>query len=248
MAADSAVISTAPSISRPTESIDKKVIKTGDLNIKVDDTESAAEEITNIAKLNGGEVLTSNFYETPHGTRTGYLTVRVPNNNFEKTFAEMKKVATELVSENTNSQDITAEYIDLEARLKNKRAEEISFLDLLKRSGKVEEILSVTREVARVRGEIEQMEGQLRYLNSQTDKSTITVNLSEDEEISPVTENWRPWQIVKASVTQLITNSQNFLNSLIRFLIIILPALIVYGLLIMLIAYVARKIYNRVNK
>ena len=229
--------------------VDKKIIKTGSLSLKVEQAETAAEAIANIAKVNKGEVASSNFYESTRGVKSGAITIRVPYNNFDAAFSEIKKVATQVVSEASNAQDITAEYIDLEARLKNTQAEEVSFVALLNRSGKIEEILAVTREVARVRGEIEQLQGQMRYLNSQTDMSTITANLTEDVEIATASQDWRPWQVIKISVKRLIASGQNFIDGLIAFLIVVLPALIIYGLIIWLIYYVGRKIYGRfINK
>lgn len=229
--------------------VDKKIIKTGSLSLKVEQAETAAEAIANIAKVNKGEVASSNFYESTRGVKSGAITIRVPYNNFDAAFSEIKKVATQVVSEASNAQDITAEYIDLEARLKNTQAEEVSFVALLNRSGKIEEILAVTREVARARGEIEQLQGQMRYLSSQTDMSTITANLTEDVEIATASQDWRPWQVIKISVKRLITSGQNFIDGLIAFLIVVLPALIIYGLIIWLIYYVGRKIYGRfINK
>lgn len=229
--------------------VDKKIIKTGSLSLKVEQAETAAEAIANIAKVNKGEVASSNFYESTRGVKSGAITIRVPYNNFDAAFSEIKKVATQVVSEASNAQDITAEYIDLEARLKNTQAEESSFVALLNRSGKIEEILAVTSEVARVRGEIEQLQGQIRYLNSQTDMSTITANLTEDVEIATASQDWRPWQVIKISVKRLITSGQNFIDGLIAFLIVVLPMLIIYGLIIWLIYYVGRKIYGRfINK
>ena len=229
--------------------VDKKIIKTGSLSLKVEQAETAAEAIANIAKVNKGEVASSNFYESTRGVKSGAITIRVPYNNFDAAFSEIKKVATQVVSEASNAQDITAEYIDLEARLKNTQAEESSFVALLNRSGKIEEILAVTREVARARGEIEQLQGQMRYLSSQTDMSTITANLTEDVEIATASQDWRPWQVIKISVKRLIASGQNFIDGLIAFLIVVLPALIIYGLIIWLIYYVGRKIYGRfINK
>jgi hypothetical protein len=240
-----ATIEQALSPSSVVQPIDKKIIKTGDLSLKVERAETAAESITNIAKVNKGEVAGSNFYESTRGVKSGFITVRVPYNNFDAAFAEIKKVATQVVSESSNSQDITEQYIDLEARLKNKQAEEVSFAALLNRAGKLEEIISVTRELARVRGEIEQLQGQLRYLNSQTDMSTITASLSEDVEIAAASQDWRPWQVIKLSVKQLITAGQNFVDGLIAFLIVVLPMLIIYGLIIWALYLIGKKIYNR---
>ncbi len=248
IALDSAAPQARNTANTAASTVDKKIIKTGNLSLKVEKAETAAESITNIAKVNKGEVADSNFYESTQGVKSGSITVRVPYNNFDAAFNDIKKVATQVISETTNAQDITAEYIDLEARLKNTQAEEASFVAILSRSGKIEEILSVTREVARVRGEIEQLQGQIRYLNSQTDMSTITANITEDVEIATASQDWRPWQVVKLSVKQLITSGQNFIDGLIAFLIVVLPALIIYGLIIWLIYYAGRKIYRRFAK
>ena len=248
IAMDSAMPARDMSANTVTSAVDKKVIKTGDLNLKVEKAETAAEAIVNIAKVNKGEVASSNFYESTRGVKSGYITIRVPYNNFDKAFNEIKKVATLVTSESSNVQDITEQYIDLEARLKNTKAEEASFVALLSRSGKIEEILAVTKEVARVRGQIEQLEGQMRYLDSQTDMSTITVNLSEDVEIASVSKDWRPWQVVKLSVKRLMTSGQNFIDGLIAFLIIGLPMLLIYGLIIWLLYYVGKKIYCHYNR
>ena len=238
---DMAAPEAAPGV---TAAVDKKIIKTGNLSLKVEKAETAAESIANIAKLNKGEVSDSSFYESGAGVKSGYITIRVPYDSFDKAFAEIKKVATQVISEESNAQDITAEYIDLEARLKNTQAEEISFVALLSRSGKIEDVLAVTKEVARVRGEIEQLQGQMRYLNSQTDMSTITTQISEDVEIAAVNKDWRPWEKVKLSVKQFLTNGQGFIDGLIAFIIVVLPMLVIYGLIIWLIYWIAKKIYR----
>ncbi len=231
-----------------TQPVDKKIIKTGDLSLKIEKIETAVESITNIVKLNKGEISNSYFSESSRGTKSGYITIRVPYQNFTAVFDELKKVATQVMSESSNAQDITEQYIDLEARLKNKIAEEASFVALLNRSGKIEEVLAVTREVARVRGEIEQLQGQMKYLNSQTDMSTITVNLSEDVEIASASQDWRPWQVVKLSVKQLITAGQGFIDGLIRFIIVVLPMLLIYAFILWLIYFVGKKIYYKFKK
>lgn len=247
MAANPDIVS-RETVASQTASVDKKIIKTGSLSLKVEKAETAAEAITNIAKLNKGEVSNSNFSESSRGIKSGYITIRVPNQNFETVFDEIKKIATQVLNESTNAQDITEEYIDLQARLNNKKAEEQSFVALLNRSGKIEEVLAVTREIARTRGEIEQLEGQMRYLNSQTDMSTITVSLSEDVEITPVSQDWRPWQVFKTSVKQLITNSQNFISGLIRFIIVVIPMLFIYFIILWLVYYIGKKIYRHFRK
>ncbi len=243
MAADTASAQPSVKTGATTAAMDKKIVKTGNLTLKVEKADTAAASITNIAKQYKGEVTDSNFSQSSRGIKSGYLTVRVPSQNFDPAFAEIKKIATQVLSESTNAQDITEQYLDLAARLKNKQAEEASFVALLNRTGKIEDILSVTREVARVRGEIEQLQAQIRYFDSQTDMSTLTVNLSEDVTITPVNEDWRPLEVLKTSVKELITNGQNFIDGLISFVVVVLPILLIYVLIIWLIYFIGKKIY-----
>ena len=230
------------------QAIDKKVIKNGDLSLKVGSADRAAGEISNIVKQKGGEVFSTNFYEVVKGQKSGFLTVRVPVDKFEEAINDIKKIAVQVLSESTNGQDVTEEYTDLQAQLKNKKAEEESFVKILDTAGKIDDILSTTREIARVRGEIERLEGRIRFMDNQTDMSTITVNLTEDVTVTPINEGWRPWQVVKESVKELISNIQVFANNIIRFIIVGIPSLIPFVLLIIFLIWVGKKIFRKINQ
>ena len=152
----------------------------------------------------GGVVFATNFYERVKGQKSGYITIKVPVDKFEETIGDIKKVATQVTSESTNGFDVTEQYSDLKAQLKNKKAEEESFVKILGTAGKIDDVLATTREVARVRGVIERLEGEIRFMDSQTDMSTITINLTEDANIIPAKDGWRPWEVVMQSVKELI--------------------------------------------
>ncbi|MDD3498321.1 MAG: DUF4349 domain-containing protein [Candidatus Moranbacteria bacterium] len=226
---------------------DKRVIKNGNLTIKVDSTERSAEHISRIAKEKGGEVFSTNFYERVKGQKSGTITVKVPIEKFEETVEDIKKIATQVVNEYTSALDVTEQYTDLQAQLKNKRAEEESFAKILDQSGKIDDILSVTKEISRVRGEIERLEGRIKYMESQTDMSVISVDISEDVEVAPISQDWRPWQVVKKSFSELIGNIQDFTDATIRFIIVGIPSLIPFALLLLLIYWGGKKIYGKIK-
>jgi hypothetical protein len=226
---------------------EKKVIKIGDLSINVESADKASEEIGKIAKSNGGDVFSVNFYEATKGYKNGNIVVKVPNANFEKTFAEIKKVATHVSSESVSGQDVTEEYADLEIQIRNKKVEEESFLNVLKQAVKIDDILSATREVSRVRGEIESLEGRKKFMNSQIDMSSINIQISEDISL-PAGEGWRPWEVVKSSVKELVGNLQGFVDNTVNFFIVVLPTLILYGIIILVVYKVGRKIYEKLFK
>lgn len=225
---------------------DKKIIKNGNLNLKVDNADKAAEEIAEIAKSNGGEVFASNFYQSKNNIKSGIVTVKVPVRNFEDAFAEIKKVASLVIRESTSGQDVTEEYVDLQAQLKNRQAEEQSFIKILDQAYKIDDVLAVTRELARVRGNIEQLQGRIKYLESQTDMSTIAVNLTEDESIT-VVDSWRPFQVVKEAFNALVKGLQGFVDFLIRLLIVIIPLLLIWALVLWLIYRMGKKIYLKIK-
>lgn len=225
---------------------DKKVIKNGNLTLKVDNADKSTEKITQIAKDNGGEVFSSNFYESPKNIKSGSITVKVPVANFEKTFAELKKVGSLVVRESTSGQDVTEEYTDFQSQLKNKQAEEQQFVQILGQAQKIQDILDVTRELSRVRGEIEMFQGRIKFLNSQTDMASIFMNISEDANIT-VIDSWRPWQVVKNSVNALIKKAQGFVDFVIVLVITAIPLIFLYTLLVYVIYRIGRKIYFKIK-
>jgi hypothetical protein len=225
---------------------DKKVIKNGNLSLKIEKTEKAVEEISEITKNQGGEVFSTNFYERVKGQKSGSMTIKVPVEKFEETISKIKSVATQVISESTSGQDVTEQYADLQIQVKNKKAEEESFVKILERAGKIEDVLAVTTQIARVRGEIERLEGRIRVMNSQTDMSTIVVSLSEDIEITPISNDWRPWQVVKKSFGELIDSMQGFVDGAIHFVIVTLPSFVIFLLIAWIVWIGGKKIYEKV--
>lgn len=225
---------------------EKKIIKNGNLNLKVVKIDKAVEEISKIAKNNGGDVFSTNFYQNSKNVKTGTITIKVPFSNFEKTFSEVKKVANLVARESVSGQDVTEQYTDLKSRLQNKKAEEQSFLNILGKAVTVEDILKVTREISRVRGEIEILEGRIKLLESQTDMATISISLSEDSEIT-ITDSWRPVRIMKDTINSLLKDIQGFINFTIVFVIRIIPIIILYFLFVLVVFLVGRKIYRKIK-
>jgi len=226
---------------------DQKIIRVGSLNIKVSSIDDASEKISQIAKSNEGEIFSSNFYQSGKNVKSGTIEVKVPVGNFEKTFDEIKKIANLVVRESTSGQDVTMEYADLQIRLKNKQAEEQSFLKILDQSGRIEDVLAATREVARVRGEIESLQGRIKYMESQTDRSTITVSLTEDTTIT-FTDTWRPWQFIKETFNGLFKDLQGVVNFIIVLIIRIIPVVILYILILFGLYWAGRKIYSKIKR
>jgi len=232
----------------PVPNVDKKIVKNGSVELKVDNAAKVADKITEIAKKFGGDILSSNSRRQSNGNLRGNLVVKVPVDKFDEAMSAVKKAGEKVIFESVNADDVTMEYIDLQARLNNKKAEEKTFQKLLDRTGALKDVLNVTRELTRVRSEIDSLEGQLKYMTAQTDMSTINVTLTEFVQIATDRDSWKPWRVVTSSLHNLILNSQNFVDGLIRFVIVQLPILIVVSLLILGGYKGAVKIYRKFRK
>ena len=162
------------------EATDRQIISQASLSVEVEDVAGAVAQVRTIAETRGGFVSQLATTGTP-GRQRSDLTVRVPQGEFFDTLESIKRLG-KVWSENAGSEDVTEQFIDLEARLRSAQREEESLLSLLERADTVSNILTIERELARVRSEIERLQGQLNYLSRRVDLATISVALFPPEE------------------------------------------------------------------
>ncbi|MDY6765182.1 MAG: DUF4349 domain-containing protein, partial [Halobacteria archaeon] len=159
------------------------IIRTGNVDLRVNDFDSTTEEITSTVESYGGFV--SDTQEDLHTRgnqtwKTGRLVLRVPSENFTDLLQFVKNQGTVLASE-TNAKDVTDRVVDLEARLKNLKAQRDRLRQLFERANETEDILKIEERLSEVQGEIERTEAQLRSLKQQVAFSTLTVDISETQ-------------------------------------------------------------------
>ena len=187
-----AVEYTSPS--QPAASVSLMVIKTAELAVRVRSFERASDQAVTIAKSAGGYV-TDTSSSSEQGTPTeGCMTLRVPAEAFERTLSRLAKLGT-VTSRSIAGEDVTGETVDLESRLRNLRAEERQYLDIMTRARRIPDVVTVTNELSRVRGEIEESQGRLKYLRSSAAMSTIDLTLKQ---IKPGTGKVRGASIINA--------------------------------------------------
>ncbi|MFA6254135.1 MAG: DUF4349 domain-containing protein [Candidatus Paceibacterota bacterium] len=254
MAASDSAISAPMSISSPTPaggaptaSIPRKITKTGQLSLLVDKAETAVQNIQAIAESATGYVSDSNLYEVTPGVKAGSITIRVPADKFDETMGKIKELAFKVENESSNANDVTDQFIDLEARLKNLKAEETQYLDILKKAQKIDDIINVTNHINDVRSQIDSWQGQLKYLNSQVDLSTITVNLTAEKEAQIFGINWRPLTIINQALHSLLTGLVGYANVIIS-VIIFLPVIALWVVTILLVLWILWRIVKRLRR
>lgn len=244
---DSSEISSENSLVVPTEIQDQKIIKEGSLSIRVGDTDSAVNEIRGVVEYHGGAVFSVNLYENTQGVKSGVVVIKVPVEKFEAAMIGVKEKASLVLQETSSGQDVGEEYVDVQARLANKQAEEKAFIEILNRADDTEDIIKVTKELSRVRGEIEQMQARLRFLDSRTDMSTITIQLSEDQNVTFI-DMWRPAQEAKEALNKLFTSLKGLVSASIIFVIWFIPMALIWGFILGALFLVGRNVYRRIQK
>ncbi len=157
---------------------DRKVIRTGKLEVVVSTYESARTQLEEIVKASGGYIDSTHVERAESRVSDATIVIRIPADSFESVLPELRQLG-EVASETTNAADITDQYVDTEARLASDQQLEKRLLELATaRNGNLEQILGVERELARVRGEIESFQGHLKMWNDQVSLSTLSLELS----------------------------------------------------------------------
>ena len=158
---------------------DRKIISTGNITVEVDDVESSVMAVEAIVDGMGGYVEVLSRSGGDEFSRAS-LTIRVPQGQFASAYDRIRDLG-EVLNEHQGSEDVSEQFIDLEARLNSALREEQSYLSLLGRTSNVSEVLAIERELARVRADIERYQGQLDFLSRRVDLSTIYVELVPEE-------------------------------------------------------------------
>ena len=170
-------VATAPSFDPDTQ---RMIVRTAKIQLVVNDISVTLERIAKLAEDSNGYVVSSNKWK--EGERlVGTITIRVPTESFDNAMKTLRGMADEVTYENISANDVTEEYIDLSAKLKNLEATEEQLLEIMKKAEKVEDILAVQRELTNTRDEIERTKGRMQYLEQTSETSLIEVQLTQSK-------------------------------------------------------------------
>jgi hypothetical protein len=203
------------------------VIRTGYASIEVDSLDPAVAGLRVAAERVGGYVGNANVVAGWEQHRTAVLEVKVPAARFDDLVAGLRPLG-RVESVNVSAQDVGEEFVDMTARIANARRLEERLIDLLaNRTGKLQDVLNVERELARVREEIERHEGRLRYLRARTSLSTLSVSLHEP---LPITGNPSAGDVVAEALRRAWRNLLGVVAGGIASLGVLVPLVLVGGL------------------
>lgn len=211
----------------------RKLIRTVDLEVRVNDAEAAAAEVTRLIEESGGYVA-SRTVVAHEGFHSFHLTLRVPVEALDGVLESVRALAVEVTRESQRSEDVTDRFVDLGARLRTLESTERELLGLLSESRSrghgAEDIMAIYRELTEVRTRIEQLQGQLNLLENQTALSTLDLEIWPTEAATPViADAWRPLDTLRGSVRLLLGALRGLADLAIFLVVVVLPVAVLVG-------------------
>ena len=191
----------------------RKIIYTANLRVVVEDFAGVPSGVQSLVNRHGGFVAQSNVGSMQGHSRSGSWTIRVPVDQYQKFLSASSEIGqTESLSQDAD--DVSEEFFDAEARVKNKKKLEARIVKLLEKSDhKIQHVIEVERELGRVRQEIERIEGRIRYLTDRTSLTTVNLTIREQRNYVPETAPTFASRVTgawTASLTRFQLSAENF--------------------------------------
>jgi hypothetical protein len=221
------------------------IVRTGTMDLQVADVDRSIADATAVVTGAGGYVAGSQ--RSLDGDRPfASLTFRIPAAKWDAALAQLRALGTKVLAEQTSADEVTAQVVDLDARLKNLRATETQLLGVMEQAVKIPDILAVQSELTTVQGEIEQLQAQRDTLADQAAQGTLTASFAlAPAPIQAVTNAWDPATVVADATATLVGLGQSIASAAIWLAIVGLPILLV-GLLVLLpLLLVVRRLARR---
>lgn len=222
----------------------RKIIRDVTLRLRVEEVGAAVEQIQAIAEASGGYVANTDLYEGDDGQLRGTIVIRVEAGQLDAALDQIRGLSREVLAERSNARDVTEEYVDLQARLDNLQRTEQELQSLLtevrENTRSAEDVLSVYRELTQIRGEIEQIQGRMNYLDNLSSLATVTIELYPPDAIVQ-DPSWSPGSVAERSLSTLISGLQLLVSAVIFIVIAVLPLLLIVLLPLVLLVWLIQR-------
>jgi hypothetical protein len=205
---------------------DRKLVRTESLGLIVKTPAETAEKIVKIAQAAGGFLVTSNVNGGADAT-SALLSIRVPTDKFEEVRAQIRKLSLRMENESIDAQDVTKQYVDQEARLRNLRAQEQQCLGILRKAATVKDTLDVSDKLNEVRGAIEERQAEFEALSKQVETVAINITLRAEADVQVFGLNWRPLYQLKIAAREGLDGFGEYAASMTAF-VFYLPTILLW--------------------
>ena len=205
---------------------DRRLVRTESLSLIVKAPTGTAEKIIKIAQGAGGFLVTSNVNGGADAT-SALLSIRVPTDKFEEVRAQIRKLSLRMENESIDAQDVTKQYVDQEARLRNLRAQEQQYLGILHKAATVKDTLEVSDKLNEVRGAIEERQAEFEALSKQVETVAINITLRAEADAQVFGLNWRPLYQLKIAAREGLDGFGEYAASMATF-VFYLPTILLW--------------------
>jgi hypothetical protein len=219
---------------------DAKIVRTGSMELEVADVGKALSAARDAIRAVGGYIGASQQQRSGDET-VATVTYRIPVARWEDTLASMRGLGT-VMGEKTDATEVTAQIVDLDARIRNLKASEQALVGYAEKAPKVSDLLEIQSRLTDTRGEIERLSAQQANLSNQAALATLAVTFGvKPVEVTKTTEGWDPAAEVDRASATLIGLGQGIVSFAIVFAIVWLPILVVVGVLAIVGLTLARR-------
>jgi hypothetical protein len=234
-----------PSLAKATDLLERQIVYTCSLELTVSSPSQTAEQVRLLAeKLEG---YSENAESGGQTSTQASITIRIPAAQLESAKAEIRKLAVRIESEKTNALDVTKQYVDMQARLRNLRAEEAQYLQIMKSAIKVQDMLDVTAKLSEVRGQIEQQQAEFQALSKQVEMASISISLRVPTDTEVMGIHWRPLYQMKLALRDGLNALADYATAMMA-VIFILPAVLLWTATILLGVFLSWRIVRWVAR
>ena len=210
----------------PAGSEDRKLVRTGAMDLIVKNPGETAEKIRQLADRMGG-FLQSSQVTGSSNSMSASVTIRIPATRLEEARSEIRKLGLRVETDRIEAQDVTKDYVDREARLRNLRAQETQYLNILRQAKTVKDTLQVSDQLNDVRSEIEQQQAEFEALSKQLEMAAISISLRAEADAQVFGLQWRPLYQFKLAAREGLQSLADYATSMVSFAFY-LPAILLW--------------------
>lgn len=204
----------------------RKIVRKSSLELTVKSPADAVQRIAGFAGSLGGYVETAQVSDETSPFAS--ITIRVPSNRMEEARKQIAALGLKVQKEQTEARDVTKEYVDMDARLRNLKAEEAQYLEIMKSARKVQDMLDVSEHLSAVRGEIEQQQAELVTLSREVDLVAITVTLRAEPAAQVAWLDWHPTRQLKLALRDALDALADYAGSMVS-VVLFLPVVLLWA-------------------
>lgn len=231
--------------------IRRMIIRNANIILQVNDIHQVIEQITQLADKSGGYVVKSNINQNTQidGNSYAEISIRVPAEGLNTALKELKLFANQVIEESVSGEDITQQYVNLESQLGNLQKSKAQLEKIMLGAKETEDVLKVFQQLSATQGQIDVLEGQIKYYKESVAFSLINIILKTNPVmLSGEPKQWRITEVFISSYHELLNGLRKLTYGFIQFIVYFVPLIVLWGCICFIVYWIGRKIYSLINR